>query len=41
VTFQGTPIATCWPLWNFRSAKLSNLLPQKPVKYTRVFVRDT
>ena len=41
VTFQGTPIATCWPLWNFRCAKLSHLLPHKHVKYTRVSVRET
>jgi len=41
VTFQGTPIATCRPLWNFRTAKLSHLLPYKHVKYTRVPLCDT
>jgi len=39
VTFQGTPIATCWPLWNFRNAKSSHLLPpQTSQRYTNLCV---
>ena len=41
VTFQGNPITTCRPLWNYRTAKLSHLQPHKHVKCTRVSVRDT